>query len=281
MKEHDLKKTVFENVRTALKEDLMEQEDISSLIVPNSKSKAYIVSRQSAVLCGKRWVTEVFSQLDKDIKLSWNMKDGDKVFEGDVILNIEGNSRHILTGERTALNFLQLLSSTATITSGYVNLLESVGTKTKLLDSRKTIPGLRLAQKYAVLCAGGVNHRFGLYDQFLIKENHIRACGSIKEAIKKARDLDSTKKVEIEVTNIAELKEALDAKADIVMLDNFTLEKIKEAVLITDNRVKLEVSGNVSLSNIKDIAKTQVDFISVGALTKNVEAVDFSMQFEK
>lgn len=265
-------------VRVALNEDLAGQQDITALLVPaDATAKAYIICREQAIICGIDWVNETFRQIDKNIKIKWKYKDGDLIKKDSLICTLEGNARNILTSERTALNFLQLLSATATITNKYVQQL--IGTNTKLLDSRKTIPGLRAAQKYAVRCGGGHNHRMGLYDAFLIKENHIRACGSISEAVATAKNI-ANKQIEVEVEDLAQLQEAIAARADMVMLDNFSIDNIREAVIINKDKALLEVSGNVNLDNIREIAQTGVDFISVGALTKNIKAIDFSMQFK-
>jgi len=264
-------------VRVAIDEDLAGQQDITALLVPeDAKAKAYVICREEAIVCGIEWVNEVFRQLDKDIKIKWKCEDGNLIREDNVVCELEGKARSLLTGERTALNFLQLLSATATVTYQYVQKL--AGTSVKLLDSRKTIPGLRAAQKYAVRCGGGHNHRMGLYDAFLIKENHIRACGSISEAVAAARNI-AKKQIEVEVEDLIQLQEAISAGADMVMLDNFGIDEVREAVMINKGKVLLEVSGNVSLDNIRNIAQLGVDFISVGALTKNVKAIDFSMQF--
>ncbi len=270
---------VSANVKAALQEDLAGQQDITAQLVPASKqAAAHVLTRESAVICGQAWVNEVFKQIDPKVKITWEHKDGDLVEPNDVIYKLEGNARSLLTGERTALNFLQMLSATATLTHKFVQKL--AGTKAKLLDCRKTIPGLRLAQKYAVICGGGYNHRMGLYDAFLIKENHIRACGSITKAIAAARAIAPRKKVELEVENLADLIEAFQAKTDIIMLDNFSIDQMAEAVGLNQGQAKLEASGNIVLANIDQVAATGVDFISVGLLTKNVKAIDFSMQFD-
>ena len=262
-----------------LQEDLAGQVDITALLIPEeTQASAHIFTREEMILCGQPYVNEIFKEADATIRIDWKFNDGSLVSENSTICNLTGPARGLLTGERTALNFLQLLSGTATTTHKYVQQLK--GTKAKLLDTRKTIPGLRLAQKYAVRVGGGHNHRMGLYDAFLIKENHIIACGSITEAVSKARGLAPDKTVEVEVENLEQLEEAITAKADMIMLDNFTLEQMRKAVAITNKRVKLEASGNVTLKNIKSIAKTGVDYISAGALTKNITAIDLSMRFE-
>lgn len=273
-----MKHIIKNNVKTALAEDLAGQQDITALLVPETIVTAQVITREDTIICGQPWVNEVFNQIDPKIKIVWHCQDGDHIKKNNIIYKLTGNARSLLTGERTALNFLQMLSGTATLTHKYVQQLQ--GTNTKLLDSRKTIPGLRYAQKYAVRCGGGHNHRMGLYDAFLIKENHIRATGSITKAIITAKKTAPGKSIEIEVEDLASLKEAIAAQADIIMLDNFSIKQMQQAVTINNNRVKLEASGNITIANIKDIAHTGVDFISVGALTKNITAIDFSMQFE-
>jgi nicotinate-nucleotide pyrophosphorylase (carboxylating) len=273
-----LEDTIKRNVALALEEDLASKFDITAALIPeDTKSQAFVISREPAVLAGILWFDEVYRQVNSDVKLNWHFQDGDAVGLDDVIVELSGPARALLTGERTALNFLQMLSGVATTTNTFVKKL--TGTKTKLLDTRKTIPGLRAAEKYAVTCGGGKNHRMGLYDAFLIKENHIAAYGSIAGVISAARKLFPDKTLEIEVETLEQLHEALEAKADIVMLDNFNLEQIKQAVLINNGQAKLEVSGNVNLETIGELAKTNVDYISVGALTKNVKAIDLSMRF--
>lgn len=274
---------IQEGVRNALVEDLSEKDaslDITAqLISPTSHSKATIITRDKAVVCGVEWVNEVFKQLGQDVALTWHVKDGDVVEPNTTLCDLEGPSRVLLTGERTALNFLQTLSATATLTHQYSRLLE--GTNTTLLDTRKTLPGMRLAQKFAVRCGGGANHRIGLYDAYLIKENHIMACGGIEQAVNKAKQLNPGKTVEVEVENLDEFEQALKAKADIIMLDNFSLTDIETAVATNNNaehQAKLEVSGNITDERLSELAATGVDFISSGALTKNIQAIDLSMR---
>jgi len=228
------------------------------------------------VICGTQWVDEVFAQLSDQTVLQWFVQDGDKVAANTVLCEISGPARILLTGERTALNFLQTLSGTATTTAKYVALLQ--GSKTRLLDTRKTLPGMRLAQKYAVSCGGGKNHRIGLYDAFLIKENHIAAAGSIANAVSTARHNFPGKTVEVEVEDLTELEQALAAGADIIMLDNFHIADIMQAVAINQGKAKLEVSGNVTAESLKALSSTNVDYISSGALTKNVQSIDLSMR---
>ena len=276
------KSNIIRAVCQALDEDLngvnSQYGDITASLIPaDSTSTAKVLSREDCIFCGKVWVEQVFFQLDPKITISWSVADGDKVTANQTLFTLQGNTRHLLTGERTALNFVQTLSGTATVVNRYVKALAN--SNTKLLDTRKTIPGMRLAQKYAVTCGGGTN-RIGLYDAFLIKENHIAGCGSIANAVATAKRNFATRIVEVEVENLDELQQALDAQADIIMLDNFTIEQIEQAVAITNKRAKLEVSGNMTIDTIADYAKTGVDFISVGALTKNIQAIDLSMRFE-
>ena len=275
-------------VRAALLEDLgdalttLDQPDASAditaqLIPADRMATARVITREAGVFCGQPWVDEVFVQLGGEVKVEWKVQDGEVLSPNQELFRLHGPARLLLTGERNALNFVQTLSGVATLTARYVAELE--GTDCRLLDTRKTIPGLRTAQKYAVTCGGGKNHRIGLYDAYLIKENHILACGGIAEAISEARHLNPGKPVEVEVESLAELEQALAAKADIVMLDNFDVTMMREAVAINQGRAKLEVSGNVTLDTLAEFAATGVDFISVGALTKHVRALDLSMRF--
>jgi len=268
-------------VEIALSEDLngldVYQGDITANLIPATQNiVADIITREDCILAGAAWVTETFAQLNKDIQLSWYVKDGDQLQADQPIVRVSGNARHILTAERTALNFLQTLSGTATIVAKCVQ--ELAGTSTQLLDTRKTLPGMRRAQKYAVTCGGGTNHRMGLFDAYLIKENHILACGSIQAAVTKARQHHADLPVEVEVENIAELHQAIEAKADIVMLDNFSLAMLKQAVILNEGRCKLEVSGNITIDGLKKLSALGVDFISSGALTKHVQAIDLSLR---
>lgn len=275
-------------VRAALLEDLgdaltaLDQPDASAditaqLIPADRMASARVITREAGVFCGQPWVDEVFVQLGGDVKVEWLVQDGEVLSPNQELFRLHGPARLLLTGERNALNFVQTLSGVATLTARYVAELEE--TDCRLLDTRKTIPGLRTAQKYAVTCGGGKNHRIGLYDAYLIKENHILACGGIAEAINEARHLNPGKPVEVEVESLAELEQALAANADIVMLDNFDVAMMREAVAINQGRAKLEVSGNVTLDTLAEFAATGVDFISVGALTKHVRALDLSMRF--
>lgn len=277
-----LQQHVESQVRFALSEDLGGEVDISSditaqLIAPATHAKARVITREDCVFCGKAWVDEVFAQLGNEVTLDWHVADGDTVAAGATLFELSGPAQHLLTGERTALNFVQTLSATATHTARAVALLE--GFETRLLDTRKTLPGLRFAQKYAVACGGGQNHRIGLFDAYLIKENHISACGGVEAAVSTARQRHPDRWVEVEVENLDELQQALDAGADVIMLDNFSMAHIREAVTLAAGRAKLEVSGNVTAEQLQDYAATGVDFISSGALTKHVQAIDLSMRF--
>ncbi|WP_336282052.1 carboxylating nicotinate-nucleotide diphosphorylase [Cronobacter dublinensis] len=269
-------------VAQALREDLGGETDASrditaQLLPPDSRSHAVVITREAGVFCGKRWVDEVFIQLGGDVSVTWRVNDGDSVQPDQPLFELEGPSRVLLTGERTALNFVQTLSGVASEARRYVALLE--GTHTQLLDTRKTIPGLRSALKYAVLCGGGANHRLGLSDAFLIKENHIIASGSVRQAVEKAFWLHPDVPVEVEVESLDELDDALKAGADIIMLDNFNVEQMRAAVKRTAGQARLEVSGNVTLETLRAFAETGVDYISVGALTKHIRALDLSMRF--
>ncbi|MCW8832225.1 MAG: carboxylating nicotinate-nucleotide diphosphorylase [Colwellia sp.] len=287
--QHDIAATVT----WALKEDLgvfgeqtlSAEQDITAMLIPeNEHAVATVITREDCIVSGVAWVNEVFAQLDAvqsdsaKTKITWFVNDGEMVKANTTLFELDGNARTLLTGERTALNFLQTLSGTATLTSQYVK--ELAGSNTKLLDTRKTLPGLRSAQKYAVLCGGGVNHRIGLFDAFLIKENHIAACGGIAQAVATAKANHNDKTVEVEVESMDELQQALNAGADIIMLDNFTPAMIEQAVLATRGKAKLEVSGNMTIEILQEYTKAGVDFISSGALTKHVKAVDLSMRFK-
>jgi len=264
-------------VLNTIKDDVGSGDITAELIPMGVTADAQVISRESAMICGIAWFDEVYRQIDKSISIEWLVKEGELVKPEQCIVKLGGSARSLVTGERCALNWLQTLSGTATQVSDYVKFLD--GYKAQLLDTRKTIPGLRYAQKYAVKVAGGKNHRMGLFDAYLIKENHIASCGSIKKAIQQARVLYSDKPIEIEVENIDELRQALAENADIVMLDNFSYDMMNEAVAINQGQAKLEVSGNVESAQLKKIADTGVDFISMGALTKHVRAIDFSMRF--
>ncbi|MFA7834027.1 carboxylating nicotinate-nucleotide diphosphorylase [Aeromonas dhakensis] len=283
-----LQQDIRRAVRAALLEDLGDaltaldqpdaSADITAQLIPADRiSTARVITREAGVFCGQPWVDEVFTQLGGDVQVEWLVQDGEVLTPNQELFRLHGPARTLLTGERNALNFVQTLSGVATLTARYV--AELAGTDCHLLDTRKTLPGLRSAQKYAVTCGGGKNHRIGLYDAYLIKENHILACGGIAQAIAEARRLNPGKPVEVEVESLVELEQALAAQADIVMLDNFDVPMMREAVALNQGRAKLEVSGNVTLDTLAEYAATGVDFISVGALTKHVRALDLSMRF--
>ena len=272
---------IREQVANALIEDLGGElnaaNDITAnLINEDVSAKATIITREDCVVCGVAWVNQAFALIDESVEVNWHVADGDNVSADTVLVSLEGSARAILTAERTALNFLQTLSATATVTSFYAKLLSN--SDTKILDTRKTLPGLRFAQKYAVRCGGGQNHRVGLFDAFLIKENHIFSCGGINKAVQRAKEMMPGKLVEVEVENIEELQQAMQAGADIVMLDNFTNEQIQQAVSINNGQCKLEVSGNITNERLASLATLGVDYISSGALTKHVQAVDLSLR---
>ncbi|HFE37196.1 MAG TPA: carboxylating nicotinate-nucleotide diphosphorylase [Gammaproteobacteria bacterium] len=266
-----------QSVSTALNEDIGSGDITAKLIPSNTTAKCRVICRETAVIAGCAWFEEAFKQVDSSVNIQWHIADGSAVTANTGLCEIEGNARSLLTAERTALNFLQTLSATATQTHRYVNAVSH--TATRILDTRKTLPGLRNAQKYAVLCGGGHNHRKGLYDAILIKENHIMAAGSIINAVSQAKALNGQVKIEVEVENLDELKQALSACADIILLDNMALGALKNAVSINQGRAKLEASGGVSLKTIRAIAETGVDYISIGDLTKNIQAIDLSMRF--
>ncbi|MGU5794452.1 carboxylating nicotinate-nucleotide diphosphorylase [Aeromonas hydrophila] len=283
-----LQQDICRAVRAALLEDLgdaltpLDQPDASAditaqLIPADRLASARVITREAGVFCGQPWVDEVFVQLGGEVRVEWLVQDGEVLSPNQELFRLHGPARVLLTGERNALNFVQTLSGVASLTARYV--AELAHTDCRLLDTRKTLPGLRSAQKYAVTCGGGKNHRIGLFDAYLIKENHILACGGIAEAISEARRLNPGKPVEVEVESLVELEQALAAGADIVMLDNFDIPMMREAVALNQGRAKLEVSGNVTLDTLADYAATGVDFISVGALTKHVRALDLSMRF--
>ena len=275
------RQSIGPTVAAALAEDVGNGDLTASLVDEDAVVGATIIARESLVLAGQHWVDEVFAQLDPSVLIDWYVGDGDTAERGDVICKLVGPARALLTGERTALNFLQTLSSAATLAARYVAAVE--GTGARILDTRKTLPGLRLAQKYAVSCGGAHNHRIGLFDAILIKENHIKSAGSLSASLQSARDLDADVLIEVEVEGHEELLEALDAGAQRILLDNFSIQELERAV--ETNRsygyvaAELEASGNVTLETVRAIAETGVDYISTGALTKNVEAIDFSMLF--
>lgn len=290
-----LQQDISKTISWALCEDLgvvdneipQASQDITAMLIPeNEQAIATVITREDCIVCGVAWVNEVFKQLDASLnrtteqatKITWFVNDGESVPANSTLFELEGDARTLLTGERVALNFLQTLSGTSTQTSQYVK--ELAGSDTKLLDTRKTLPGLRSAQKYAVLCGGGVNHRIGLFDAFLIKENHIAACGGISQAVGTAKKNHSDKTIEVEVESLDELDQALSAGADMIMLDNFTPTMIEQAVKATRGKAKLEVSGNMTIEILQEYAKAGVDYISSGALTKHVNAIDLSMRFK-
>jgi nicotinate-nucleotide pyrophosphorylase (carboxylating) len=273
----NLPKDIASVVRNALEEDVGDGDTTASLIPAETNTAASVICREPAILCGTAWFEQTFYQLSDECIVTWNKHDGDSIEANDAICRLEGPARALVTGERSALNFLQTLSGTATATRDYVKRLN--GTNVTLLDTRKTIPGLRGAQKYAVLCGGGQNHRIGLFDGILIKENHIAAAGSIPAAIAAMRSNYPELTIEIEVETIAQMEPAIGAGANMLLLDNFSNEDLRKAVVLAAERVKLEASGGFEFDGIRAVAETGVDFISVGALTKHLKAIDFSMRF--
>lgn len=267
---------ITKTVSSALEEDIHTGDITAQLIPPEQEATAQIITREDCIFCGKAWVEEVFKQLDPQVHITWHIEDGQAVQANSLLFTLKGKARSLLTGERAALNFVQTLSGTATISHHYAQ--QVAHTQVRLLDTRKTIPGLRTAQKYAVACGGCHNHRIGLYDAFLIKENHIAACGGIGNAVANAHKIAPGKPVEVEVETFAELDQALAAGADIIMLDNFSIADMQKAVAINAGRAKLEASGNINEQTLVPTAETGVDFISIGALTKHCRAVDLSMR---
>lgn len=272
----DLSSEITANVQTALREDLGSGDLTAQLIDAEHHASARIITREAATICGTAWVDEVFRQLDPRVTVNWRVHDGQRVTADQTLFTLQGPARALLSGERSALNFLQTLSAVASRSQQYADLV--AGTQVQLLDTRKTLPGLRLAQKYAVTCGGCHNHRIGLYDAFLIKENHIAACGGIAQAIHRAQQIAPGKPVEVEVENLAELQQALDAGADIIMLDELSLADMRTAVTLSAGRAKLEASGGINASTLRSVAETGVDYISLGTLTKDIKAVDLSMR---
>lgn len=268
---------IQQNILLALSEDIGDGDITAQLIPAKHQGQARVITREPMVLAGQPWVNALFQQLDPSVNVEWLAQEGDYLAANTAFLMLSGNARSLLTGERPALNFIQTLSGTATKVRELVGLLQ--GTQTQLLDTRKTLPCLRIAQKYAVGVGGGKNHRLGLFDAFLIKENHIMAAGSISAAIQQARVIAANKPVEVEVETFAELDEALTANADIIMLDNFSNNDMRQAVKHTAGRAKLEASGNITKVNLREVAETGVDYISMGTLTKDVTAIDLSMRF--
>ncbi len=275
----NLLKDLVTNVRQALDEDIGDGDVTASLIPDSLSSTATVILREEAVICGQPWFDEVFRQLDDQVSITWQVPEASLQPADTLLCTLDGNARSLLAGERTALNFLQLLSGTATTTRQYATALK--GLPASILDTRKTIPGLRLAQKYAVAAGGGRNHRIGLYDQILIKENHIAAAGSIARAVASARQQYPHLKIEVETENLNEFRQALETAADIIMLDNFSLDDMRRAVGINHGQKQLEASGNVTLDSVRNIAATGVDYISCGALTKNLDSIDLSMRFRQ
>ncbi len=269
---------IEENVFNAIKEDFGDGDITAELIPGDNISLATVISRENCIFCGLDWFEETFRQVDDQILIDWCVDDGDAVEADQIICTISGSSQNIVSAERTALNFIQMLSATATLSARYAE--QVAGTDTRVLDTRKTIPGLRMAQKYAVSCGGCENHRLGLFDAFLIKENHINACDGIANAVSEARFRNPQLNVEVEVENLDELQQALDAGADRVLLDNFDIETMRQAVKICKGKIITEASGNITIDNIAEVAKTGVDYISTGALTKDIKAIDLSMRFD-
>ena len=265
-------------VTTALREDIGDGDITAQLIPAERSARARVITREDCTLCGRAWVEEVFRQLDPELSLTWHYEDGDSVAADSVLFELAGNARSILTGERTALNFLQTLSGTATTAATYA--ARAAGTQIKILDTRKTIPGLRSAQKYAVLCGGCHNHRIGLYDAFLIKENHIAAAGGIEQAIAQARTIKPGALVEVEVENLQELQQALDAAADVIMLDEFSDADTRTAIGLARGKAKIEISGSVDSERLGKLAGLDVDYISSGSLTKHLRAIDLSLRID-
>ena len=274
---HLLEETVTRDVTRALAEDVGTGDLTAELIPASARARGRLMTRQSGVLCGVEWFGRTFEELDTDVEIFWHHRDGDDIVGGSSLCEIEGLARPMLTAERTALNFVQLLSGVATRTRQYVRAV--AGTRAKILDTRKTLPGLRMAQKYAVHAGGGTNHRIGLYDGILIKENHILAAGGVRAAVEKAlHGAPTDVPLEVEVENLDQLREALDAGAKLVLLDNFDLPRMREAVKLAGERAQLEASGGITLGNVRAVAETGVHRISVGTLTKNVEALDLSFR---
>jgi nicotinate-nucleotide pyrophosphorylase (carboxylating) len=273
-----LRQARIENVAQSLREDIGDGDITAKLIPAEKRASGRVITREAATIAGREWVEEVFRQVDPSVVLTWKVSDGDTVSPDQPLFIMEGPARSLLTAERSALNWLQTLSGVATACSGYAARVAHTGVQ--LLDTRKTLPGLRLAQKYAVTCGGCYNHRSGLWDAFLIKENHIAACGSISNAVAAAHRIAPGKPVEVETENLDELEQALSAGADIIMLDEFSLEDLRTAVARTAGKAKLEASGGINATTLVPIAETGVDFISIGALTKDLKAVDLSMRLE-
>ena len=274
---HNLNKYLNKSIESALQEDLGKR-DITALLIPENTNLSMALScREEAILCGRDWFDAAFRHMDPDVRIDWHCEDGDLLHSGQSLCEISGLARALLSAERTALNFLQTLSGTATITHRYQQLIQHTGCR--ILDTRKTIPGLRVAQKYAVRCGGGNNHRMGLFDAYLLKENHLAAAGSMSAAVHRARELEPDVLLEVEVENLDQLDEAIACGVDRALLDNFSLAQLRQAVETTNGRIKLEASGNIDEQSIREVAETGIDYISIGALTKHVRAVDFSLRF--
>ena len=274
---NQVQQALEEDLGTNTADEFNGQDVTASLIAEDKESKAQLICREKAILCGREWFDSAFSLLNNNIQIKWYFEDGQEINGNDIICEISGNAQHILTAERTALNFLQTLSATATQTYQLTKVIEK--TNCKILDTRKTIPGLRLAQKYAVTCGGGVNHRTGLYDMILIKENHIHAAGAISTAVNLARKNFQGLKIEVEVENLEELQQAIDNKVNRILLDNMDIPMLEKAVQLNNKRINLEASGNITVETAYAIAATGVDYISTGAITKNINAIDFSLRF--
>jgi len=273
----DLYQLIINQAANALDEDVGSGDISAELIDADTRLDTELLVREDAILCGCQWFDEVFRQCDERIDIQWHAQDGDQLNANTDVCTVSGPARGLLTAERSALNFLQTLSGTATLTRSYVDKIKH--TDCKILDTRKTIPQLRFGQKYAVVCGGGSNHRIGLFDAFLIKENHLAASGSIAKTVARARHMHSQKLLEVEVENLAQLQQAIDAGVDRALLDNFSITEMKQAVELNDARIELEASGNVDLETVVEIAETGVDYVSIGALTKNLRAIDFSLRY--
>ena len=273
----DLYQLIINQAANALDEDVGSGDISAELIDAETRLETELLVREDAILCGCQWFDEVFRQCDERIDIQWHVQDGDQLTANTVVCAVSGPARGLLTAERSALNFLQTLSGTATLTRSYVDKIKH--TDCKILDTRKTIPQLRFGQKYAVVCGGGSNHRIGLFDAFLIKENHLAASGSIAQTVARARQMHPQKLLEVEVEDLAQLQQAIDAGVDRALLDNFSIAKLKQAVELNDARIELEASGNVDLETVVEIAATGVDYVSIGAMTKNLRAIDFSLRY--
>lgn len=273
----DLYQLIINQAANALDEDVGSGDISAELIDADTRLDTELLVRENAILCGCQWFDEVFRQCDEKIAIRWHAQDGDLLNANTVVCEVSGPARGLLTAERSALNFLQTLSGTATLTHEYVDKVSH--TRCKILDTRKTIPQLRFGQKYAVACGGGSNHRIGLFDAFLIKENHLAASGSIAKTVARARQMHPEKLLEVEVENRVQLQQAIDAGVDRVLLDNFSIAEMKQAVKLNDGRIELEASGNVDLQSVVEIASTGVDYVSIGGLTKNLRAIDFSLRY--